>query len=400
MLLNGTSATDAVLCVVPVSKGKLMRRLTKALTGKQSEVTMEKDNLLSWYINRKRPMKLAGLCCALSALLAFSTKAIASEDYSATEWLQEDVQNAMPAAEILTLLAETVGKDAAVGANPGRHQLRPGLYVTAIPDCSNIILRFEVNRDDTKKTYRIAEVAITDKLGSEFFDFVQAALASAQSVPLSDAQPWDVGLNAESELGGQLTIKVHGDATAHFTVSWNFSSPKRPIDSFIVPKAFGNDKPVTEHINVTVHFPTSLQEFEFLQTIYSGGVAQRFHDLPLYPHTWLHLTVSNGSTNRYVIVHFDAITVTGQRLFVSQAPASTDVGGRFLDETLTRMKEMLNEEAAKPGSSGPFETSFPYEDTEYGVVDVVVTGEHGNFDVAYQLQTATEYVEPSQRDDY
>jgi hypothetical protein len=101
-----------------------------------------------------------------------------------------------------------------------------------------------------------------------------------------------------------------------------------------------------------VHFPTSLQEFAFLSTIYVGGVAQRFHDLPLYPHTWLHLTVTNGSTNRFVIVHFDTITTNGQRLFVAEAPASTDVGGRFLNETLTRMQEMLNQEAAKPGSSG------------------------------------------------
>jgi hypothetical protein len=339
------------------------------------------------------------LCFAIGALLALSTAGIASEKYSAAEWLQEDVQNAMQASDILTLLNETVGEHAASGVNPGPHRLREGLYVTAMPECSNIILRFDVNRDDTKQRYRIAEVTISEKLGSKFFDFVQAALASAESVPLTDAQPWDVGLNAQSESGGQVTINVHGDATTHFTLSWNFSSPKRPIDSFIVPTAFGYKKPGTEHIHVTVHFPTSLQEFEFLQTIYSGGVTQRFHDLPLYPHNWLHLTVSNGSTNRYVVVHFDAITITGQRLLVSQAPASTDVGGRFLDETLTRMKEMLNEEAAKPGSSGDFETSFPYEDAEYGVVDVVVTGKHANFDVAYDLQTAIEYVQPGDQGD-
>jgi hypothetical protein len=51
-----------------------------------------------------------------------------------------------------------------------------------------------------------------------------------------------------------------------------------------------------------------------------GGVAQRFQDLPLHPHTWLHLTVTNGSTDRYVNVHFDAITTEGQRLFIAEAP--------------------------------------------------------------------------------
>ncbi|MDQ2840983.1 MAG: hypothetical protein M3Y72_08095 [Acidobacteriota bacterium] len=157
-----------------------------------------------------------------------------------------------------------------------------------------------------------------------------------------------------------------------------------------MPTAFGSKKPVTEYISGVVHFPITLQEFSFFTTIY--GVGQRFHDFPLYPHTWLHLTVTNGPANRYVIVHFDAIMTSGKRAFIAQAPASIDVGGRFLDQTLTRMKEMLNEEAAKPGSSQKFETSFPYEDSEYGVVIAAVTGGHGLFDVAYRLQTPTQHV--------
>jgi hypothetical protein len=360
---------------------------------------MEKHDLLTRCVSHGPAIKLAGLCFAISGLLALSTEAIASENYSATEWLQESVQNAMPAADILTLLEQTVGKDAASGLNPGPHQLRQGLYVTAIPDCSNIILRFDVNRGATTQRYRIADVPISDKLGSEFFEFVQAALTTAESVYSSDqyAQPWKLALNAESDSGGQLTITVQGDATAHFTLSWNFASPKRPIDSFIVPTAFGSKNPGTENINAVVHFPITLQEFEFLTNIY--GVGQRYHDFPLYPHNWLHLTVTNGPANEYVTVHFDAITTNGQRVFVAQAPASLDVGGRFLNETITRMQEMLNEEAAKAGSSGPFETSFPYQDPEYGVVTAVVTGQQGVFEVAYNLQTATEYVQPGDQGD-
>lgn len=321
--------------------------------------------------------RTAVLCLAVGALLAFSVALTAAEKYSATEWLQEDVQNAMDSADILALLNQAVGTDASWGV---------------IPEGSNIILRFEVDRDGTKKRYIIAEVAISADLGNKFFEFVQAALTTAESVYSSDhyAQPWDLGLNAESETGGQLTVTVQGDATAHFALSWNFASPKRPIDSFIVPTAFGSKKAGTEHISAVVHFPITLQEFEFLTNIY--GVGQRYHNFPLYPHNWLHLTVTNGPTNRYVIVHFDAITTSGKRVFVAQAPASIDVGGRFLNETITRMQEMLNEEAAKPGSSGPWETSFPYEDPEYGVVTAVVNGQHGFFEVAYDLQTATQYV--------
>ena len=91
-------------------------------------------------------------------------------------------------------------------------------------------------------------------------------------------------------------------------------------------------------------------------------------------------------------VHFDAITTDGQRLFVAEAPASTDVGGRFLNETLTRMREMLSQEAAKPGSSGKWETEFYYDSSEYGVVAVAVSGEQGRFDVAYELQTPAQKV--------
>jgi hypothetical protein len=328
-------------------------------------------------------------------VLAYSGITVAREKQVASEFLEQDIENGMVSGDILALLSQTVGTAASSGANPANaHPLRQGLYVTAIPQRSNIILRFEVDRSDTKQRYTIAEVAISADLGSKFFEFVKAALRSAESIFSTDqfAQPWELALDAESTSGGQVTLKVDGDATAHFTLSWEIASPKRPIDSFIVPTAFGSKKAGTEHISVVVHFPTSLQEFAFLSTIYVGGVAQRFHDLPLYPHTWLHLTVTNGSTNRFVIVHFDTIATNGQRLFVAEAPASTDVGGRFLDETLTRMQEMLNQEAAKPGSSGKWQTEFYYDDPDKGVVVVAVTGEHGVFDVAYHLETPTQNV--------
>jgi hypothetical protein len=87
-----------------------------------------------------------------------------------------------------------------------------------------------------------------------------------------------------------------------------------------------------------------------------------------------------------------AITTEGQRLFVAEAPASTDVGGRFLSETLTRMQEMLSQEATKPGSSGKWQTEFYYDTPDDGVVVVAVTGERGLFNVAYELQTSTQTV--------
>src|SRR5581483_12463571 len=98
---------------------------------------------------------------------------------------------------------------------------------------------------------------------------------------------------------------------------------------------------------------------------------------------WPHLTVTGDSANRVVNVHFDAIATNGARLYVCEAPASTDVGGRFFDETVARMQQMTDEEAAAPGSSKRWGTSFYYADETKGVVDVVVKGEKGAFDIAY-----------------
>jgi hypothetical protein len=366
---------------------------------------MKKQSLLCLHLSNKRTlpssiplmadlMRLKGASwavVALCAMLAFPSISVAQENYVASEFIEEDIQNGMSSADIVALLDQTVGS--AIRTNPAiAHPLRQGLYVTATAQRSNTILKFEVDRSDTKQRYTVAEVAISADLGSKFFEFAKAALASAESVFAAEhfAQPWEIDLTAESDSGGQITLKVEGDAAAHFTLSWEIASPKRPLDSFIVPTAFGSKKPGSEHINVVVHFPTSLEQFQFLSTIYVGGVAQRFQDLPLHPHTWLHLTVTNGSTDRFVNVHFDAITTEGQRLFVAEAPASTDVGGRFLSETLTRMQEMLSQEAAKPGSSGKWQTEFYYDSPDNGVVVVAVSGEQGLFDVAYQLATPTQ----------
>jgi hypothetical protein len=338
-------------------------------------------------------LKMLGSVIALAAVVSVPANTIAQENYTASEFIEENIQNQMSSADIVALLNQTVGNVTGTNRAVG-HSLRQGLLVTAIPKGSNIILRFEVEQSNTNPRYTIAEIAISADLGNEFFEFVQAALASAEAVFAAEqfAQPWEIDLTASSDSGGQVTIKVEGDAMTHFALSWEIASPRRPIDNFIVPTAFGSKKPGSEHINVVVHFPTSLEQFQFLSTIYVGGVAQRFQDLPLHPHTWLHLTVTNGSTDRYVNVHFDALTTSGQRLFVAEAPASTDAGGRFLNETLTRMQEMLGQEAAKPGSSGKWETEFYYDSSEYGVVVVAVSGEQGRFDVAYELQTPTQKV--------
>jgi hypothetical protein len=111
----------------------------------------------------------------------------------------------------------------------------------------------------------------------------------------------------------------------------------------------------------------------------------------LFPHIWLHLTVTaQNATNRVLNVHFDAITTTGERLFVAEAPASTSVGGRFVDQTVTRMREMLSKEKAAPQE---WQTEFYYDDSDKGVVVMTAKGEHGLFNIAYHLETVIKKVE-------
>jgi hypothetical protein len=204
----------------------------------------------------------------------------------------------------------------------------------------------------------LAEVALSSALGHTFATLAEAALRTAEATfaTVHFGAPWELTLQTESESGGEVGIKVIGDATARFTLVWEIASPDRPIDRWTVPTAFHAEGEATkggrEQLRATVHFPITMEDFrQFVERAYGRDAPERFTDFPLLPHSWLHLTVTGEADTPVVLVHFDAITTSGQRLFIAEAPASTGVGGRFVDETLARMQEMLDEEAAQPGSS-------------------------------------------------
>ena len=335
--------------------------------------------------------RMAWIVCTLVAILALPVSTRAGT-HIASEFLEQAIEEEMASADILSLLAATVGASASADTQPITHQLREGLFVTALPQASNVLLRVEVTRTDTGERETITEVALSAELGRTFVTLVEAALTTADAVFTTQhfAAPWELQLHAESPSGGEAVVKASGDATAHFTLAWEFASPRRPIDSFIVPTAFADGTGEQAHLTATVHFPTTLETFtQFVDRAYGRGPTERFTDFPLFPHLWLLLTVTaHDPTNRVVDVHFDALTTRGERLFVAEAPASTSVGGRFVDQTVTRMQEMLSEEAAQPGSSRKWQTEFYYDDPETGVVVVMVQGERVLFDIAYHLETA------------
>jgi len=331
---------------------------------------------------------------ALVVILPLSVSARVGKNV-ASEFLEQSIEEGMASADILSLLATIVG--AAASADPQPQQLREGLFVTALPQGSNVLLRVEVTRTDTGERETITEVALSAELGRTFVTLVEAALTTAEVVFATQhvAAPWELQLHAESPSGGEAVVKVSGDAMAHFTLAWEFASPRRPIDSFIVPTAFADRKGGQAYLTATIHFtPTTLESFvQFVDRAYGRGPTERLTNFPLHPHLWLLLTVTaQDPTNRVADVHFDALTPRGERLFLAEAPASTSVSGRFVDQTVTRMQEMLREEAAQPGSSRKWQTEFYYNAPETGVVVITVQGERGLFDIAYHLETAIQKV--------
>jgi hypothetical protein len=340
--------------------------------------------------------------CALVVGLTCALMAVAHGKNVASEFLEVEIAEEMASAALLALLDRTVGEAASSGADPAvAHPLRRGLYVTAVPRGANVILRFEIDGGGTKPREAMAEVALSSALGHTFVALAEAALRTAEATfaTLGFGAPWELTLRIESESGGEVGVTITGDADARFTLAWEIASPDRPIDSWTVPRAFPAEGEETkggrEQLRATVHFPITMEDFrQFVDRAYGRDAPERFTDFPLLPHSWLHLTVTGEAATPIVLVHFDAITTSGQRLFIAEAPASTDVGGRFVDETLARMQEMLDEEAAQPGSSRPWQTEFYYDDPKTGLIIVSVRGEHGVFDVAYHLEVPPREVKP------
>src|SRR5438552_2552092 len=88
---------------------------------------------------------ILGTVITLSAAVSFPSITVAQENYAASEFIEENIQNQMSSADIVALLNQTVGN--VTGTNRAVGQpLRRGLLVTATPKGSNIILRFEVER--------------------------------------------------------------------------------------------------------------------------------------------------------------------------------------------------------------------------------------------------------------
>jgi hypothetical protein len=315
------------------------------------------------------------------------------ENNIASEYFGVALEEAMTSADMLALLGPALGNRAGDDAVFER-ELRRGVFLTSRVQHQGTVvaLQFHVSAGNTQPQEKIAEVAISARLGQTFFDLVQSALTTAEALFAATGfgAPWELLLHAENPFGAEeVEITVSGDARAQFLLSWKIESPDRPIDDFVEPAA--RQKRSQEHVRVTVHFPITLAQFVgFVDRAYGRNAPERFTAFPLTPHRWLLLTVTGDQAepdDRVVQVRFDAVTVTGAQHFIAEAPASTAVGQRFVDESVARMQEMLDEEAQQPGSSRKWLTDFFYDDPKTGAITVAVIGEKGLFAVSYTVET-------------
>jgi hypothetical protein len=110
----------------------------------------------------------------------------------ASEFLEQSIEEGMTSADILSLLAATVGATASADTQPQTQQLREGLFVTALLQGSHVLLRVEVTRTETGERETITEVALPAELGRTFVTLVEAALTTAEGVFATQhvAAPW------------------------------------------------------------------------------------------------------------------------------------------------------------------------------------------------------------------
>jgi hypothetical protein len=123
----------------------------------------------------------------------------------ASEFLEQAIEEEMASADILRLLAATVGATASSNTQSTTQQLRAGLFVTALPQGPLVLLRVEVTRAETGERETITEVALSAELGRTFVTLVEAALVTAEAVFATQhfAAPWELQLQAESPSGGK-----------------------------------------------------------------------------------------------------------------------------------------------------------------------------------------------------
>lgn len=247
---------------------------------------------------------------------------------------------------------------------------------------------------DAEPTERVvARVPASKANGNVFVEAVRSAAAAGADMDATEpdeAEPARIELRAVSPNGGRVVLAFIDEPRAAPVLEVTAETPTTSLAPGRINTAAYEGAPY-ESIYGLVWFTVSRDNFDFfVNRAYglSAGKAQNFKDFELVPHNWLRLTVTPELDDDRVDVGFEVVTVDGDRVPVSRAPASLVAGEQFMRTVFRMMDNMADQEAQKPGSSTPWKAPFYYDDPEGGgVVEVIAQGEAGVSKIAYAVES-------------
>ncbi len=314
---------------------------------------------------------------------------------SASEYVGIAVGTPMEEEQVLSVLSQLLGTDAASGGHLTNFELQPGLMLSSTDDSrtsEQLILQVDMvvsNEDVTPALRTLFRGPSSYAYGAIFVDVVAAALQELRN-NADGMSPFTLEYRARSALGGQLAVIVDFDQKSGIQLKVDVNTPRTSLIKGNINQPYLSGAPF-ESIYGLVNFSLSRDQFDFFSTRaygLSAGANQNFSDFLLLPHRWLRLTVTPLLDDLTVDVGFEVVTVDGRRLDIARAPASVLAGEQFR-ETVFRMVDNMNDaEQRQPGSSMPWSVPFYYDDpASGGVVEVLAQGSEGEFRIAYAVET-------------
>jgi len=308
------------------------------------------------------------------------------------EWVGFHAEVPWAATDFHGLVSGLVGADAQKGNFLPKTKVTEGIYLsssaeTATSAQSRVALTF----DDGANQRTLALVPASFAVGNVFVTAVDAALAKMQAdnaAKPGSGEAFLLQYKVVSPMGGTFTLGVHADS-GNYSLVVDVASPPTNLAPGKIGTPVGSTDPY-DTVAGTVWFHLSKDDFDFFAGHaygMDGTGAQNFDDFALDPHDWLHLTVEPHLSDQYVNVGFDVLGLDGSRTRVAKAPASVYAGGLFRAMVDRNMTTMAAQEAAKPGSSTPWQVPFFYNaPVGGGVVQVIAQGQGGTFVIAYAIE--------------
>jgi hypothetical protein len=316
------------------------------------------------------------------------------ESTESVEWVSYHSVIPFQGSDFHSLVAGLFGTDAQSGTFITKREVSPGLYLTSTADPSTpaqarVSLTFD---DGTASGRTLALVPTSFAVGTLFESTIDSAIATMQSEEAASpgsSESYLLQYQVTSPMGGTFSFGVQG-VLGVFSLVLDVASPTTNLATDKIGQPATNNAPY-DSVAGTVYFHMTKDDFDyFVQHAYgtAASVGQNFENFELVPHTWLRLTVTPHLSQKFVDVGFKVAATDGTLTPVAQAPASVLAGATFQTLVDHAMATMNAQEAAKAGSSIPFQIPFYYDDPSGGgVVQVLVVGTQGVYVVDYGIQS-------------